>query len=482
MQTPFKLFTINKVLNTDINGKATLKTLIHKNAMPGLYKFFLNFASRKITVSIPVCKNLVNASTKQSRKKQEIYFKTKSIPDYKIDFYNSGTSFFSALKAEKQMINFDFDCSGSSFRSIELWQKGKLIDQSYLPIEQGRSTYPLPRSTNLKIPLKIKLWTIKDKKIETDKKIIVIKPDKKLQEIYKNIQIKITNQKQFSEDQFLTNYADNHQHLYCDYPARNHGISSNSLYQINSVKDSKNFKHYEAIKSKRFDYFCKTDIHYNFASRFFVVKDDISLADYHFNNLLIHLSPISFLNSFIDSLPADKADITYLLSEAEARLLLMNYLNLAKQKRQAIYLESLVTPLSEILLILSNNKSRYQGIKNRLNKSLRYLKNYVHVPAKLEAGLQESSEDLPTLGPLKNIFDNKLSRSELNHYLQSSGKVFINKNNGSFQINLTGNIIKQANHGEIKDKNKIIKLINSRSTPIVIEISRATKQDDKVIH
>ncbi|MGM0601580.1 MAG: hypothetical protein ACQETH_17340 [Candidatus Rifleibacteriota bacterium] len=482
MQSPFNLFTLNKVLNTDINGKAIFQTLMHAHAAPGLYNFFINFANRKISASISVDGSSVSNSANQLKARQ-LPSKIIAMPEYKIDFLANRKFLFSSLKAEKDMLNFNFACSGSSFRTIEIWQEQQLIDQSYLPIENGRSTYPLPRKINLKKPLKVKLWMLKDNKIEVDTRIIVISPDKTFANLLKNIKTRINGITRFPEKQFLTNFANENSHIYSNSMDKKQvSTSLPAFYKISSTKEQNIIADYKSRKSKRLDYFTKTDVNYNFASRFFVVKNEISLAGYHFNNLFIHLSPVTFLQNFIASLPDNKADISYLLSEAEARLLLMNYLNLSQQKQQIKLLESLVTPLSEVALIINEKKSFHKKIKHRLYKTLGHFKNYVHIPAELKSRINRIRETIPALGPLKNILDHKLELSELNRYLQSSGKIFINKNKGSFQLNLTGNLIKQVNQSELNSKNRIVKLTNSRVTPIIIEISRAGKEDDKVIH
>ena len=480
MQAPFKLFTINRVINTDINGEAIFETLLHKNAPPGLYNFFIHFANKEIYGSMPIIKDMTeNKKTVHNNEKAKIDL-SKNLTNYKIKFFRPKKVLFTSLKAEKDMLNFNFDCSGSSFRTIEIWQNGKLIDQSYLPIEKGRSTYPLPRKIDSKKPLKIKFWMLKNNKVEIDTRIVVINRDKAYKKLFNQLKNRVKGLSRFSENQFLTNFKHSQPFVYANVSGNKHlSPSIRSFYKIDGNTEQNKIPDYESIKSERIDYYKNSDTNFNFVSRFFIVKNEIKLAGYRFNYLLIHLNPVSFLNNFITGIPEQKTDILYLISEAEARLLLMNYLNLSEQKLQIKHLESLVTPLSEILLLLKKNRNLYTKISPRLFKVLKYLKNYTHVPDKLETNLEATKEKIPTLGPLKSILKQKLSKSELDQFLQSSGKVFIIKNKGSYQVNLTGDIIKQANQSEFNSENRIIKLANTRANPILIEISKAQNRMTK---
>ncbi|MFZ5950300.1 MAG: hypothetical protein ACOYXC_06325, partial [Candidatus Rifleibacteriota bacterium] len=289
MTPPFGLTTLNRVVNTEIDGFANFTTFINGSSPPGIYRFEISSGNRRAFLFLPVSDAAEKATTLIEKVQAAgiPLAMTKTPSDENAPFTCSTppqSEIISGLKTGNQQLFFDFNCVGSSYRSVEIWQNGSLLHQANLPIEEGNSSYPLPRNFISSIPVRVKTWFIRDNKIfKQDQAVIFERPgnNRVLDFLQKLIDISDKNITE-PENLILEQSPVFSPGLTVASETRNwdFSIEPAKLGMISEVEPGSSSKQ-RPLKLDRGLTQC--------SNRFLIVENELDLSHYNFDLLKIHL-------------------------------------------------------------------------------------------------------------------------------------------------------------------------------------------------
>ncbi|MEW6710104.1 MAG: hypothetical protein AB1403_09815, partial [Candidatus Riflebacteria bacterium] len=345
MTPPFGLTTLNRVITTELDGFANFTTFINGSSPPGIYRFEISSGNRNAFLFLPVADAAEKATT-LSEKVQAAGIPlaiTKTATDQNSLFTCSTppkSEIISDLKTGNQQLSFYFNCVGSSYRSVEIWQNGNLLHQANLPIEEGNSSYPLPRNFISTIPVRVKTWFIRDHKIfKQDQAVIFERPgnNRVLDFLQKLIDISDKNVSE-PENLILEQSPVFSPGLTVATETQNWNFSIEPA-KMSLISEQENFSSHEQrlLKLDRGISQC--------SNLFLIVENELDLSHYNFDLLKIHLSRRKFYSDFLSAIFHPVADIETILSEAEARLARFSLLNLTGRMEELEKIEGLVIPL-----------------------------------------------------------------------------------------------------------------------------------------
>jgi hypothetical protein len=472
MIAPFKQTTLNRIIHTDVNGSAWFSTFISKRAPAGSYRLEFSHGQESLSLKIPI------SAGQRSHKAQLTgfasglnHFTSIALEDQqkeKFSIYAKKTdAFITNLKLGNQQFNFNFDCQNSALRCLEVWQNGKLLNHDFLPIEQGRSAHPLPRSTNPDEPLRLKLWIIRGNKLTFETAALQsYKPDKG-----SGISSILLLQKRLniSEERLFSLLTAKQMPLY----AKNLDVQTDhARLSAITIAPDKAFETDVAGKEQTSGSLrlLVQDHTISAANRFFLVESELNLAKYNFSSLKIHLDAEEFYRNLLSSTSNAYSGMMSILAELEVRIARFNLLPLQDQKAEIEVLEGLLIPVAEYIKFPDLQKDKSQAVLDRIKRILQQLKRFIYLPDELQLMVSNISEAKIFIGPVPEVFEVLTNKEILNSALQPGGKILLENQNNSFSANLTRNLLSFKNTDSSGKRKKLKKLVNLRTDPIVVEL------------
>ncbi|GAB4276587.1 MAG: hypothetical protein Kow0029_18700 [Candidatus Rifleibacteriota bacterium] len=473
MTPPFGIPTVNRVLTTETDGSCVFTTFINPVAPPGLYQFEITHGSEYIKLSQPVFSAAqkisdisLNSYTNGFFIGKPLFSKSPEIHENYSYMPEPENKVLNDLKLGNNQLLFSFDCPGSTIRSIEAWQNGILLNQSFLPYAKGRSTHPLPKGFSRKFPLRIKIWQIIDKKLVSE--IYTIQPEQRNNNVAAFLRmIKKSMNGESAKEQFTFNRTPSG--IAATYPVTDDSSAGKSI-KIDPESDLLKQLNMTTGLSDNLK-FLRDDSHANLpTSRFFIVDSELDLSRYNIEQMKIHLSRKSFFKRLIASLYHTEANIEHILTEAETRILRFENLPIPEQSSELEKLEGLLIPIVEFIQISDAHKQKLAGLRQRTFQLLARMHKLIFLPESLAVYASAEKPEPAAIGPASSVLDGRLSLETLTTALRCGGKAKILTKTGSYPLSLTSEIVDYCKNGLSGNLHKPVKLVNLRTSPLLVEL------------
>ncbi|NLF98028.1 MAG: hypothetical protein GX569_14950 [Candidatus Riflebacteria bacterium] len=479
--TPAGQQTVNRVIHSDIDGMAVFTTHINNNAAGGIYKCELSHGREKVVLHLNI------KSMSEKRRKRAMTIQNRDInplarliePDMKItepqQYYFARSLeeidqpvIFDEVNLEKSTVFLSYHCPGSLWRQIEVWQNGRIHYTSDLQIESGRVSLSFKSPLLEDIPIKLKLWYLDQNGLKICEQTFYRAGE---QQNPINLFFK-------AADRFL---GDGGSTLQAARALAGKGFFADN--QAGKVKISLIKSELEqtiepeippaadlSIIRESPARLLSSDARHKPGRRFFLVKDEIQLSRYKFSNLRIWHHPRRLLGSLIGSLMLERANIAYLIGEAEIRSLRLQYMSDAERDAELEKLEGLLAPLSEFHEFCQSSPELKATWENGILRAAKRISGYISLPEKLATALKSHQINTDRIGPFSPVLPVEVALDELMPALKPGGRVLLTSNERQMPINLSGNVSVFSSRSFSGKDEGFEKLINTRSAPIVVEL------------
>ena len=474
--------TINRLVHTDLDGTAVFTTHINNNTRPGIYIFEFTQGSERVKISIlvdlqkrnndmltqrfnwhgssmlPLSTILPATYTSTEPQKNDYMLVSQDLPNNK-SLYD--------IRSEKKQAFLNYNCEGSTHRQIEVWQNGKAVYTSDLQLESGRISIPFSRGVKAGQPLFFKLWQLKQNKLRS----------------YGYTTIVATTEK--SPVSVILNEADKiitpaPSQPFTDMLFSQPGwMSANMPVKISSIKPQSPVSiEPEIIREADFAITasdalrllqCDTSPQMR-QQRFFLVENELQLNRYRFSTLKIWLDPERFFRSVISALHPEKSNIDLLIGEVECRTMRCDHSGISEKPAELEKLEGLMLPLSEFYDHTQISPAVASAVQPLLMRAMARMHHYIHIPRKIRDSLRKSPQDISKIGPFSPVLPFEISVDRLFEALKPGGKATLVSDNSSIQLNLVDAVAIFKTKNISGKEYYPDKLLNSRNTPILVEL------------
>lgn len=490
--SPANCLTINRVIHTDIDGTALFTTHIHTSAPEGIYRFEFSHGHEIVNLELLIQSNNKKNAVLTQRIKDKI---KKGLPisallNQRSPFDELWTGEYSINKSTDSTVKslsltdiqlakdgemqnkarLSYTSANSSYRRIEAWQDGKYLYTSELPLASGTVVINLHKPLQATKPIRFKLWSI-GKEFAAYEQALMPK------DFDNSVVGKLLKEAEalFPLQAGLPSYADQlfskQSHTALSRKNKSQNIDF-LLPNKTTIKVLHPFK--EDVASATQNIASNSATGKIPLQRFFLVDNELMLNRYRFASLKVWLGARRFFTSVISSLSQDRGNLDFITGEAECRALRFPYLNLSEQSFELEKLEGLLIPLADFV-IKTNAQS---GIKSdellRANRAIRRLSTLIYVPQRLKRQVSSDSADLNKIGPFSPVFPGEIAVESLERALVTGGTINLVSGERSIPMNLLRQGVIYQNKNYSGQGNKLIKLINSRSAPVIVELEFAT--------
>lgn len=492
LKSPSGCLTINRVIHTDIDGMALFTTHLHESIPEGLYKFEFSHGNEIVQIELFIQNSSKKNSLLSRRIKNKIqgilpvsaFLKTSTPADEDICRLFTITSLeaktatptsnLSDVRIKKDEKNettaiLSYACKDSNYRQIEIWQNGQAIYASELPLESGTISIPLVKASSSS-PLRFKLWFLKANELFIHEQSLITLDNtgsvvgKFLMEanaIFPEVENALPYSTLTLSRPGLTSINQ----------GRNSQLSSPGIQRNRLIKSLNQPEEFEPDSIQSFLLGLQSNIIPG--KRFFLVENELMLNRYRFSSLRVWFDPRKFFTSVLAALRKDRSSVDFVVGEAECRALRFPFLPMADQASELEKLEGLLIPLSEF----HSNESYANGVQKqnllRVERAIRRLSNLIHVSQTLIKNFDPLSADLSKIGPFSPVLPGEISIASLFGSLKTGGKVNLVSEERSIALNLLEYSSVYRNKSYSGQDNKLIKLVNTRSTPVLVELEFA---------
>lgn len=482
MMPPSGHTTINRVLFTDIDGIAVFTSHINNNSPVGIYTFDFFQGNEKLQLKVFIGSQLERLqSIKRLFDKRNDYMQyfsaifqpdtiisSQPLPLYNLlNSPNTLSSILYEIRAENDQAFLSYDCKGSEYRQIEVWQNGKVVYNSDLQLDSGRIAIPFPHGIQAAQPIFFKLWQLRGNELRVQEQGLLsysgkVTPALKL---LADADLLFATAEQLP---FNTRVFTRPGLLAANLSSKVVNITTRTEIDIKPIQTAAFDPETAVLDPVRL---IQCDEQQSQAKqRFFLVDNELQLNRFRFSTIKIWLDPYKFLTSAISALLIEKPGIDFMLGEIECRTLRCGLLGLSEQPAELEKLEGLLIPVTEFYEYSQLNKEIARAYKPMLARAISRLSKLIHVPEKLASMVRDSDSIEAKIGPFSPILPSEINIDRMFSALKPGGKASLVSGGRIIPINLTGNVaIFQAKSLPGKE-NRIEKLINSRSTPILVEL------------
>jgi len=482
--TPGGQQTVNRVIHSDIDGMAMFTTHINNNAAGGIYKCELSHGREKVVMHLNI------KSMSEKRRKRAMTIQNRNInplarllePDMAATdpqrYYFSSSireldqpTAFDEVNLEKNTVFLSYQCPGSLWRQIEIWQNGKIHYTSDLQIESGRVSLSFKSPLLEDIPIKLKLWYL----------------DREGLKIYEQAFYRAGEQ-QTPINLFFKGadrvFGDGGSALQAARALASNGFFADN--QTGKIKVSRPSPELEqtieqeippatdlSIIRESSARLLSSDARHRPGKRFFLVENELKLSRYKFSNLRIWHHPRRLFGSLIGSLMLERASIDFIIGEAEVRSLRLQYLSAAERAAELEKLEGLLAPLSEFHEFCQSSPELKAAWEDEILRAAKRISEYISLPDKLAAALKEHNTGTDRIGPFSPVLPAEVLLDHLMPALKPGGRVLLTSGERQMPINLSGDVSIFSSRSFSGKDEGFEKLINTRSVPIVVELDFA---------
>lgn len=488
MTPPSGHTTINRVVLTDLDGTAVFTTHIHSNAAQGLYRFDFFQGGNKLSL-----KTHIGSPIERTQFVKRLFERPgRLLPDLpallepgpvdaRVPLYvlknedsQPASTMLSDIRPEQDQACLTYDCPDSEYRQIEVWQNGKIVYNSDLQLPSGRIAIPFPHGVQSSSPIFFKLWQLQGNLLMVKEQVLMPENPAALPAARYMAEL---DSMLSSEDrlpcsaEILTrpgmtaiNLAGQ---VKCFTPS-----SQPEIVPELSAADGMAALPPDSMRLVKCD-----PSQSNTRQRFFLVENELQLSRYRFSSIKIWLDPARFFTSIISALLIEKPGIDFLLGEAECRALRCSLLGLSEHPAELEKLEGLMIPISEFYDLSLTSPAITASYRPIFNRAVSRLNKLIHLPDQISTfgGINQDFED--KIGPFSPILPSEISVDRLFTALKPGGKAGLVSGGTIIPVNLTGSVAVFRPKSQSGSDARIEKLINSRSTPIMVELefSEATE-------
>ena len=486
MHTPGRHQTINRVLQTDINGTAVFTTHMHEHAAPGCYEFefvqgkthrLLELAVQSAPDRSTLLKQLFQHRLDFIQPISPVFLNQLAIaspPAYLISSHSvdaSHTSMLSEIRPEIDQAFLAYDCNGSEHRQIEVWQNGNLIYNSGLQLASGRISIPFPHPVDLTQPLFFRIWQIGATSLRIQEKA-VLPGDKRLTPAIATLKDTGLYLDQDSETDFSSLFFTRPGFFASSSSLQLENLTSQGSLQLKLAEPSIYCQTYQADRLVS-----TTNPQIRSQKRFFLVENELNLSRYRFATMKIWLEPEDFFTSLIAALRSEEARVDFLIGEAECRALRFSCAGIEDQAVELEKLEGCLAILTELFGYATSNPEQAAAWNPALSRTIRRLDGLVHIPADMLDLAATATADDKKIGPFSPVLPNEISLDKLFAALKPGGKVSLSAGGRIIPMTLSGNATIYGGKDLPGQENHLEKLINLRSIPIIVELDFANAND-----
>lgn len=472
--SPGGQMTVNRVISTDIYGSAFFTTHINPWAPAGNYSFTFTSGLESVKVDIRVgskdrkdeqlC-NEIRDSIRGLLPMPAFFekFKPRAASDttewHALEFSTpeKPSLDITDLKLSGNQAVLSYNCPDSVYRRIELWQNGRVIYSSDLPLLTGRVSLPLHRNVTSGVPVSFRLWQKRKDNVFTCHERSIITGDPAGS--FSSFLLKE------AAELFAKSGAENLFHDFFDQTGSlivNRSDLPVTYLPVLPVLHIISGKE-QPVQEKSADFLNTQAGKEAYRHKFLVITDNLNLSRFRVSAIRIFLDQRKFFSALLSSIRRGNNDINCLIAEAECRALRFPLLNMAEQSAELEKLEGLLIPLSSFLA-----ENPQDNAAPGILRALKRLSNYIFVPDNF---LENGTEiDMSRIGPCPPFLSGDLSLETLYEALKPGGKVNIISDERTITLLLTGKTVTHKKQKTAGRESRPEQIVNARATPIIIDL------------
>lgn len=480
MKTPAGHDTINRVVLTDLHGTCLFTTHLHNSSAYGIHDFEFSTGSSVQSMPMPVLPQPDKAVIAQKLIRNEpgllssissAFLNSLTIASPPIHILKYGRiasetdgKILEDFSVETDQAFITYDCTGSDYRHVEVWQNGHLIYSSDLQLESGRISVPFPHPPEPSRPLFTKIWEIRGNTLKVQEKSAILRgrSPSPIFSFMKDAADYLQNTNPFElASMFFTCPG----FMAVNQPNRVISLTEEDTPQLIPTTeglppqpaDPERFVSASETSGRSF-------------KRFFLVDDELALGRYRFSTLRIWLYPPRFFTSLIASFRNQPANVDFLIGEAECRALRFVFLSIADQPAELEKMEGVLAVLAELNDYAEVHPERAANWRLSLKRAIIRLARLIHTPGSIRPAPQASTHEESKFGPFSPVQTFDITLDRLYQALKPGGKVTLKTGERGIPLTLSGDSIVFRSRSLPGLNNRPDQLINTRTEPVIVEL------------
>ena len=480
MKTPAGHDTINRVVLTDLHGTCLFTTHLHSSAAYGMHTFEFSTGNAVQSLPMPVLPQPDKALVAQKLVRNEpgllssissAFLNSLTIaspPAHLLEYENhageTAGRILAEFKVEIDQAFITYDCTGSDYRHVEVWQNGHLLYSSDLQLEAGRISVPFPHPPEPSQPLFAKIWEIRGNAVKIQEKAALLQSSS-LSPVFSFMQDAADYLPDTGASELASMFFTTPGFMAINLPYSVLSLTEKDIPRLIPVA--------EGLPPQPADparFFTTSEMSGRSFKRFFLVDDELALGRYHFSNLKIWLYPPRFFTSLIASFRNQPANVDFLIGEAECRALRFVFLSIADQPAELEKMEGILAVLAELNDYAEAHPERAANWRSGLKRAIKRLAKLIHTPVAIKTSIVASDNEDSRFGPFSPVQTFDITLDKLYQALKPGGKVTLKTGGRRLPLTLSGDSVTFRSRSLPGLNNRPDLLINTRTVPVIVEI------------
>ena len=481
--------TVNRIIQTDIDGTAMFTTHINNNSAGGRYSCEFTYGKETVRVTLNIksiaAKNQLRSKLLQDKNLnpiRTIFESGKTLTEPQHYYFatplsqQSDDEGLKEVTLERSQIFLSYDCPNSVWRQIEVWQNGKIHYASDLQLVSGRISVSFKSPLQSNMPVKLKLWYLNDSGIKAFEKTFYRTGEQltPISMFFKeadnllpdNGSAMLASRALASKGLLTSNHADKIR-INQSEPAPEQIIEP-------IVSPATAFSIVQETPAR----LLQADVRRRSGKRFFLVDTELQLNRYKFSSIRIWHNPRRFFGSLLRSLTFERSNIAFLIGEAEVRALRLQYLSMAERPAELEKLEGLLAPLCEFFEFCQDKPELRDAWQPGILRAASRLEKCIYIPENLSQAIKSYKIDMAIIGPFMPVLPLELPLASLLPALKAGGKVSLVSGERQTPINLVGDVSIFSSKSFSGKDERFETLLNTREMPVVVELDFSGSRDN----
>jgi len=480
MKTPAGHDTVNRVVLTDLHGTCLFTTHLHNSSAYGIHDFEFSTGNTVQFLPMPVlpqpdrfvvAQKLIRNEPGLLSSISSAFLSSLTLASPPIHILKNGNTasetaggLLDEFKVESDQAFITYDCTGSDYRHVEIWQNGHLIYSSDLQLESGRISVPFPHPPEPSQPLFTKIWEIRGNSLQVQEKS-ALPPGRNPSPVLS-----------FLKDAADYLHGTNHFELasmFFTSPGFMAVNQPNKLLSLTSESAPQMIPAQQGLPPQPADperFFTASETSGRSFKRFFLVDDELALGRYRFSGIRIWLYPPRFFTSLIASFRNQPANVDFLIGEAECRALRFVFLSIADQPAELEKMEGILAVLAELNDYAAAHPERATNWRPGLKRAVGRLAKLIHTPASIRPAPHTSAPEESRFGPFSPVQTFEITLDKLYQALKPGGKVTLKTGERGIPLALSGDSVTFRSRSLPGLNNRPDHLINTRTEPVIVEL------------
>lgn len=480
MKTPAGHDTVNRVVLTDLHGTCLFTTHLHNSSAYGIHDFEFSTANTVQSLPMPVLPQPDKFVIAQKLIKNEpgllssissVFLNNLTLaspPIHILKYGNTASETAGGLldefKVESDQAFINYDCTGSDYRHVEVWQNGHLIYSSDLQLESGRISVPFPHPPEPSQPLFTKIWEIRGNTLKVQEKS-ALPPGRKPSPILSFLKDAAEYLQDTDHFALASMFFTSPGFMAVNQPNKCFSLTSENTPQLIPTQQGLPL---QPANPERF--FTASETSGRSFKRFFLVDDELALGRYRFSGLRIWLYPPRFFTSLIASFRNQPANVDFLIGEAECRALRFVFLSIADQPAELEKMEGILAVLAELNDYAEAHPERAANWRPGLRRAVDRLAKLIHTPVSIRPASNASAPEESRFGPFAPVQPFEITLDKLYQALKPGGKVTLKTGERGIPLTLSGDSVTFRSRSLPGLNNRPDHLINARTEPVIVEL------------